>query len=302
MKLVAQWTMALLTATCLACGGGDASPGGAGSRAAPPATFAGKIVFVRAEGGASTLMVMNADGGDVRSLGVEGLKPDVSPDGHRVAYQRDEDLYVYDLRTGAETPVALAGLNIAASWSPDGGKILFWSDRSGGKDLWVVGADGSNPVRLTDGGGENLEGDWSPDGSRIVFRRNTGDGGDLWVMNSDGSNPTLLLGLSGQEGNPQWSPDGTRIAFDRVGRDGGVASVDVFVVNADGTHPVRVTSGTGEDWAPRWSPDGSRLVFFTFRGGADDGDIYTVRPDGTGLAPLLAGPAYDDGPTYGPAD
>lgn len=309
MKPFSNWIAPVLAMFLVSCGGSEGgSSNGGGNPAGPeptirPSSLVGKIVFARASGGRNTLMVMNAEGSGVASLGVDGVQPDVSRDGRRVAYQRGRDLFALDVTTGIETRVATSGSNVSAAWSPDGNRILFWSDRTGVKQLWVVNSDGSSAVRLTDGGGEHHEGDWSPDGSRIVFRRvGEGDaGGDLWVMNADGTGQERLLGLPGQQGNAQWSPDGRRIAFDSVTPNPpGPPNVDVFVIGADGTNLVRLTTDSAEDWAPSWSPDGSRVAFFTFRAGAQNADIYTVRSDATAVTPLLAGSTNDQGPAYGP--
>jgi len=300
-------------AAAVACSGGSSSGGGNPIAPPPgpvlPSTFAGKIVFQR---GGVGLMVMNADGSGVAPLGVVGHTPDISPDGRRLAYTNNRDLRVLDLTTGRDALLASGGTNQSAKWSPDGTRILFWSDRTGVKQIYVANADGTSPRALTSGAGEHHEGDWSPDGTRIAFRR-VGEGdtaGDIWVMNADGTGQARLVALAGQQTNPDWSPDGSRIAFDSIVRDvpGGPANVEIFVVNADGTNLVRATTTATADWAPRWSPDGTRIAFFGYPTAADginilagaDSDIYTVRADGTGLAPFLAGPTADETLAFGP--
>jgi len=55
------------------------------------------------------------------------------------------------------------------SWSPDGSKIAFWSDRDGNSEIYVMNADGSEQTRLTDNSASDQEPAWSPDGRRIAF-------------------------------------------------------------------------------------------------------------------------------------
>jgi tol-pal system beta propeller repeat protein TolB len=265
-----------------------------------PSTLAGKVVFARVEGSTNVLMAMNPDATGMMSLGVQGFKPNVSPDGRKIAYMTSaENTAVLDLATGRETVVATSA--IAPRWSPDGSKIVFWKLSNGPKDIWVMNADGSNPLQLTNGGGENLEADFSPDGSRIVFRRNTGDGGDLWIMNADGTAASLLYAGDRQDSDARWSPDGARIAFVRMVPSGSSGRTsEIFVINQDGSNLVRLTHD-GENWSPTWSPDGSRIAFFAFRNGPDDSDLFTVRPDGIDLALLLGGSKSDHGPAYGPS-
>lgn len=74
------------------------------------------------------------------------------------------------------------------TWSPDGRKIAFASERDGNSEIYVMNADGSNVTRLTDAGGNFPA--WSPDGRRIAFA--SGGGPDIYVMNADGSIVTRL--------------------------------------------------------------------------------------------------------------
>lgn len=298
------FVLAIATAAC-SCGGSggaDAVNGPTPPPQAPlPSTLTGKIVFIRVEGMTNTLMAMNPDGSAITSLRANGFSAHVSPDGRKVAYNNPGDgISVLDLSTGKESVVAPA-LSIKPRWSPDGGKILFWSDRSGTKELYTMSPDGSAVVRVTDGGNGYHEGDWSPDGSRIVFRRVTGDGGDIWTMNADGTGAALLYAGDRMDSDPRWSPDGRRIAFvSSVPRARGGYSTEIYVIGADGSNLVRATRHDGEDWSPAWSPDGSRIAFFGFRITPTDSDLFTVNPDGTGLSALLEGPAYDHGPVFGP--
>jgi Tol biopolymer transport system component len=283
---------------------------GAGSAAEPadppagalPISLAGKLVLVRAVAGSNVLMAVNSDGSGPVTLAVPGTRPHVSPDGRKVAYTTLADgIAVLDLATGRESLLATP-LSVSPKWSPDGRRILFWSDRSGSKELWTMNADGSEATQLSKGGGYH-EADWSPDGSRIVARRGTGDGGDLWTLSADGTGAALLHAGEGMDSDPRWSPDGRRIAFvgTVVRRHAAGFTSAIFVVDADGSHLVRLTHGDYEEWAPAWAPDGMRIAFFGFPGGPDDPDIFTVRPDGTDLRVLVGGPTYDHGPAYGPA-
>ncbi|HEU4748853.1 MAG TPA: hypothetical protein VFS56_10160 [Gemmatimonadaceae bacterium] len=303
MRTLAALPVTLLAvAVACSCGGASSTP--TEPKGPPPealpSSLTGKIVFVRAADGANELMTMNPDATGVSGLGIEGFKPNVSPDGRRIVFAtRTQNSSVLDLSNGRLTVVGTGA--ISPRWSPDGRKIVFWKLGTGPKDIWVMDADGSNQVRLTNGGGENLEADFSPDGSRIVFRRNTGDGGDLWTMNADGTGASLLYAGERMDSDARWSPDGTRIAFVSIVPSGSTGTTsEIFVINADGSSLVRLTQ-SGENWSPTWSPDGSRIAFFGFRNGPAESDLLTVRPDGTDLKLLLGGATNDHGPAYGPA-
>jgi dipeptidyl aminopeptidase/acylaminoacyl peptidase len=89
---------------------------------------------------------------------------------------------------------------------------------------------------------------------------------------------------------PQWSPDGTRIVFQRKNtRALPQNQTAIYVINADGTGERRVTPWNlraGDH--PDWSPDGRRILFSSnFEAGPNvSANIYTIRPDGTGLTQL----------------
>ena len=145
---------------------------------------------------------------------------------------------------------------------------------------------------------------WSPDGNRLVFERafgpivkDTAAGVDLVTVNADGSGEQVILhyrSLEAQGQEPhdaQWSPDGTRIAVmilnAKAKPHNGSA---IYVVDADGSHlrqvtPIRLNAGN-----PDWSPDGKRIAFNSSFEGQAAVEIYTVRPDGSGLRRLRREP------------
>lgn len=146
--------------------------------------------------------------------------------------------------------------------SPDGTRIVFMTERNSTPDvmlveLYVMHADGSDPVRLTttmgvDSAGVNSFPAWSPDGRHIAFiRALDGAPAHVWTIDADGTNLHQLFTGADVEQSVTWSPDGQRIAFAR--QAAGARSFDIYVANADGTD-VRDVSNTSDvdEIFPNW--------------------------------------------------
>src|SRR5690606_21987057 len=94
-------------------------------------------------------------------------------------------------------------------WSSDGSKIAFNSDRDGNTEVYVMDADGSNVVRLTNDAAADTANDWSPDDTQLLIQSNRSGSTRLWIINADGSNPTCITCSmdGGGHYNASWSPN-----------------------------------------------------------------------------------------------
>ncbi len=117
---------------------------------------------------------------------------DVSPDGQTIAFDLLGDLYTIPIEGGTATRIT-HGLehDMQPRFSPDGEHVVFISDRSGDDNVWIAGADGSDPRQVTKDGGvvsNFLSPEWTPDGNYIVVARGTLAGGleKLWLYHKDG--------------------------------------------------------------------------------------------------------------------
>ncbi len=205
----------------------------------------------------------------------------ISPDGATIVYSRTESGVsdVFSQRVGGFKPVNLtadfAGNDTDPALSPDGQQIVFRSERLGG-GLFVMGATGESPRRLTEFGFEPA---WSPDGESIVFCTESASDptqrssfSELWTCRLDSGEPQLLF--DGDGVRPQWSPDGSWIAFWGIDRSG---QRDIFVLPATGGKAFKITDDPHVDYGAVWSPDGSALYFNSNRSGA--WDIWRVAID-----------------------
>ena len=114
----------------------------------------------------------------------------------------------------------LATLGLAvAGWGQADGRIAFLSDREGYNDVWIMNADGSDPVNLTQGQ-YCASPIWSPDGTKIAYLDVGADysGRDIWVMDADGGNRRQLTDHIKKIGPNSaddlfWSEDGQSIYY-----------------------------------------------------------------------------------------
>lgn len=171
-------------------------------------------------------------------------------------------------------------------WSPDGSRIAYQSNASGTWDIWVIGADGSNPRNLTADSAYDLVPTWSPDGSQIAYVSDASGSVDIWVMDADGSDRVNVTSSDGSFANfdPAWSPDGSSIAFES---DRGGTS-DIYVMTVGGSRVTNLTQSGSGDQSPAWSPDGSKIAFVSgarlFVMDADGSDVRGIAKSHLGVS------------------
>jgi dipeptidyl aminopeptidase/acylaminoacyl peptidase len=139
--------------------------------------------------------------GELDAHGDEG-EPVPSPDGAEVAYtftprayqNRSSEIRVATIDTGEVR--RLSGVpdmrDGGPEWSPDGGTIVYASERSGFWELHLVDRDGSDGRQLTSAGADHLEHEWHPDGTRIVAVRGRRNRFDLVSVDASNGGATEL--------------------------------------------------------------------------------------------------------------
>ena len=173
-------------------------------------------------------------------------------------------------------------------------KIAFASQRDGNNEIYVMNADGTNQVRLTNNPANDESPTWSPDRSRIAFASQRDGNNEIYVMNADGTNQVRLTNNNAAENSLVWSPNGSKIAF-RSERDG---NFEIYVMNVDGTNQTRLTNNNANDGVQAWSPDSSKIAFTSERDG--NFEIYVMNADGTNQVRLTNNNAADNFPAWSP--
>ncbi len=243
--------------------------------------------------------------------------PVLSPNGEMVAYHsvrifegtgqyRPEDVWV--TRVGEGEPVNRTGdhmdpvawMQVVAdaqlprdatafeasqdpSWSPDGDRIAFVSNRTGRRRVFVmpVLAGAARQVSpLRPGGGPQ----WSPDGTELAFATRSDDGTpriSITSLETGEARHVPVADTTGDGlGNLSWSPDGRFFAY----TEGGMSPALSVRRISDGV-VFRITEGLREERSPSWSPDSRTLYYVSNRGGSRDPWQQGMAEDGEPVGP-----------------
>jgi Tol biopolymer transport system component len=224
----------------------------------------GKEFLFMAEGG---IWRMPAFGGGhavrVETFGRDDGTPALSPRGDRLAVSHaiaDANIWRLDLQEKDGKPRRLIDSTAREAfpqYSPDGRRIVFYSDRSGSLQIWICDPDGTRAFPLTSFTGATGTPRWSPDGQTISFDSNTSGQWNVYTVSADGGRPRKMMSSVGTSSNyaASWSHDGRWLYF-TSNRSG---EAQVWKMPSQGGEALKVTTNGGV--APLESPDGTTLYY-----------------------------------------
>lgn len=206
----------------------------------------------------------------------------ISPDENFVAFVVHGEVFVMPLRGGkatrvTDTPAVEHGL----SWSKDGKKLLFISDRTGYEDIYSVESDDPAVPELTKTGkfkvtqitkntDTEFGANFTPDGSRILFIR----GGKLVSIKNDGTDEKILV-KEPRVFDYDWSPDGKYIVYARS--DGSFAS-ELYIIPSDGSkEPVNITRYATFNGDVSWNNPNGKIAFLSERRGSTTMHVLSLQ-------------------------
>lgn len=258
-----------------------------------------EIVFLSGDvyGGLNLCRMMPSTPAKIQRLAFAGDhvgSPSISRQRNRLAYSVlhvDLNIWRVEVRDGKPKEVvkfiSSTRNEVEPTYSPDGTKIAFVSERSRSREIWVCDSDGSHLMRLTSlNGNDTNSARWSPDGQLITFYSDAKGNRDIYVTRADGGVPKQLTTEPSTDGNPEWSADGKWIYFysDRSGQQ------EIWKVPVGGGKAVRVPkirSGLAVE-----SPDGKFLYYG--KGWPNDFSLWRV-PTGGGKETLVVDSLHHEG-------
>jgi len=197
--------------------------------------------------------------------------PNWSPDGSFLIYNKEGNLYRYDLESNnsSKIPSSFARQCTANHGiTPDGKGIIFTnkdplrkiaSSTGGTSRIYYIPIQGGEP-RLITAKAASLSHGISPNGRIIAFSGSREGEYDIFISHITGGEEIRLTSARGWDDGPEFSPDGEHIYFNSF-RTG---SMEIWRMNANGGNTKQMTEDSYANWFPHPSPDGKHLLFMSY--------------------------------------
>jgi len=193
---------------------------------------------------------------------------DVSPDGKTIAFDFLGDIFTMPI-TGGKPTQFTSGMAFDShpKFSPDGTKLLFISDRSGGENIWWFTLDKKDSLQLTKGNTDHYQSaEWTPDGNYIVGARGTRNF-KMWMFHKDGGSGAQIISKPDnlKVSEPAFGPDGRYLwhsqRFGAWNYNAQLPQYQLAVYDRETGETDLQTVRYGSAFTPTLSPDGKWLVY-----------------------------------------
>ncbi|MES3630395.1 MAG: amidohydrolase family protein [Longimonas sp.] len=209
------------------------------------------------------------------------MNVDVHPDGDEIVFDLLGDIYTLPIEGGTATRITSGpSMTIQPRYSPDGSRIAFTSDQSGGDNIWTMTRTGDSQQQVTDESFRLLNNPaWTPDGNYIVARkhftsRRSLGAGEMWMYHRAGGTAGIQLTERRTDqkdaGEPVVSPDGRYLYWSEDITPGQTFEYDkdpngiIYAIRQLDRETGDITtliSGRGSAMGPQVSPDGEQISF-----------------------------------------
>ena len=204
------------------------------------------------------------------------MSVDVSPDGQTLVFDYLGSLFLLPIDGGEATRLTHGmAFDAQPRFSPDGSRIVFTSDRSGGQNIWIMSVDGSDTLQVTQGGANRTESPtWTPDGKYIIasvgdFRGSTQptlrmyhvEGGSGLRILPEGNDTKALGAAFGADDRYLWFSQ--RTSSGDWTYNAPMPQYQVRMYDRETGQVFNRTNRYGSGLRPTLSPDGRWLVYGT---------------------------------------
>ena len=167
--------------------------------------------------------------------------------------------------------------NRYSSYSPDGKKIIFESNRDGNWEIYFMDSNGSNQERLTVNKNSDRRPSWHPSGKQILFESDRGGKNELYILNLKNRKIKKISNIehSGEPMFANFSPNGKFISISLKETDD---KSNIFLLNKKGKIIKQLTNGNKRSTYPKWSNNGKKIVYFSRKEtNNQDDEIYKLN-------------------------
>jgi Tol biopolymer transport system component len=212
--------------------------------------------------------------------------PDDETAGYKWAFDKHMDVFEANIDgTNLRRLTTTPGYDAECSYSSDGKRIVFVSERDDDLEIYVMNSDGTDQMRFTNAEGYDGGPFFSPDGKTILYRGDHRDDDEmnlqLRIINADGTNDRAITDNPIFNWCPYWHTDGESFIFTQVDHAawarGKPPNYDLFMMTPEGEKFTRITYDKDFDGLPVFSPDGTRLLWTSKRGGLDEAQVFIAE-------------------------